>query len=838
VVEKVANLAVALRLDSANFESSATKAQRTIQQSLQGMDQKLAQTGQAFAKFSGQQRAALSNVASQVQDVAVQLAAGTSKLQVLIQQGPQIASAFGPAGAAIGAVGAVLAAAAGAALGFGNAAAASAKKAEDKFDAAAAAVRRLEGDINRAKEAQTALLRQQIDGGPTFTGGKLVEPTLDELEGRLGQVAKLRERERILREAIERDALDNDSFRPSARDAAGGRAIAERNRLAAERQEREKAAESAARAAEMAERRRVAAAQRASDALRRLEQERADDAAESIRQEVSGFEKAMEEKRRSAEEFNRFLLGIERDIADNRAREAKAELERQSAILTDVLVQPFRDLASQVSQIATDLFADFLEKGSISGKKLFDGLADTARTATAGLLGNLLTLPINTAISQIATEAIKPGGSLTGSVTEFAKANPYLAAGIGGAVVGGTVGSLYSNIAGLKPGNQANLGGTIGGAGGAIIGYAVGGLPGALIGGAVGSVGGSVIGGLFGGENNLGNDRSAQTFNTRKGEIVYSDRSFSPENRNITAGILGEVQTLQEALSGLGAAFDNFNLRIEAGNKTGITVNGKQYKTAQEALEAALQELIGGTSGLTATQGTILANSKARSAQEINSDLAFGDVYDRLVGSGDELDQQLSDLNRTFTDASRRAAKLGLDTNALAEAHRKAADEAIRQFQVEQRSLVFRLRQVGGDQSLGLQLEILNAEMQAFAEEAERLRLPLELVTDAHRKAAQQLVEDHARLVESTRQNAINLGRQLDATVRSAASFYDDLIRPLQDAVANDNASPIGQVAQERQRFFDLLGLAQGGDADATRELAGSASTLQGLLRQFGGSGA
>ncbi len=46
----------------------------------------------------------MQNVSYQLQDVAVQAQMGASGLTILAQQGPQIASVFGPAGAAVGAL--------------------------------------------------------------------------------------------------------------------------------------------------------------------------------------------------------------------------------------------------------------------------------------------------------------------------------------------------------------------------------------------------------------------------------------------------------------------------------------------------------------------------------------------------------------------------------------------------------------------------------------------------------------------------------------------------------------------------------------------------------------
>ncbi|MGL4357075.1 MAG: phage tail length tape measure family protein [Shewanella sp.] len=65
---------------------------------------RMAKSGASVEKSVGSMKGAMQNVSWQLQDIAVQAQMGTSALTILAQQGPQIASAFGPAGAAAGAV--------------------------------------------------------------------------------------------------------------------------------------------------------------------------------------------------------------------------------------------------------------------------------------------------------------------------------------------------------------------------------------------------------------------------------------------------------------------------------------------------------------------------------------------------------------------------------------------------------------------------------------------------------------------------------------------------------------------------------------------------------------
>ncbi|KAA1052956.1 phage tail length tape measure family protein [Azospirillum argentinense] len=73
---------------------------------------RIASASDTAAQSANRLRGALGQVGFQVQDVAVQLAGGQSPFLVLAQRGSQVAGAFGPAGAAIGAVIAVAGAAA------------------------------------------------------------------------------------------------------------------------------------------------------------------------------------------------------------------------------------------------------------------------------------------------------------------------------------------------------------------------------------------------------------------------------------------------------------------------------------------------------------------------------------------------------------------------------------------------------------------------------------------------------------------------------------------------------------------------------------------------------
>ena len=322
-------------------------------------------------------------------------------------------------------------------------------------------------------------------------------------------------------------------------------------------------------------------------------------------------------------------------------------------------------------------------------------------------------------------------------------------------------------MAKLKPGNQAALGGAIGGAAGAAIGTMIAPGVGTYVGGTVGAVAGSVIGGFIGGENNLGNDRSAQVYGGRQRQILYSDKSYSNENRAVTQGVLEQVRQLQMGLESLGGTFKRFQLRLEAGNKTGITVNGVKYENAQDALVASIEFLLGKqTGGLTDTQQRILKTTKAESAPEILADVGFAKTYDALVSSGNQFDQQLLDLNETFAAATIKATELKLGTWQLAEAQAKATAEIARQRDQATRGVYQQIAQVSGDTTLGTQLHVLETDMRELAKAAMDLGVPLELVTQAHQMAAQEIARAHDQMIRGVWGQLMALSTDNDLTTQ------------------------------------------------------------------------
>ena len=407
-------------------------------------------------------------------------------------------------------------------------------------------------------------------------------------------------------------------------------------------------------------------------------------------------------------------------------------------------------------------------------------------------LSAIVTQPLTAAVARLSQAALDPNQGLLGGFKSLA-ATPT-----GGALLAGGAGFIGgSALAQLTGGNAqfGGLGGGIGAAGGFALGNflapGVGGIPGAALGGLLGSIGG----GLFGSEKNLGNDRSAQAYRAGRG-ITYSDRSFSEANRQITSSILGEIEALEEAFIGLGGVVGDVKLRVEAGNKTGIVVNGKKYDTAEDALRASIEKLIGGTTGLSATQQTILATTKGGTAAEIGQDLAFGERYDELTYQGTQFELALRNLGRTFEQDARKATELGLDVTALAAARDREAVEIARQADQAARAVTEQIAAARGDTGIGTQLHVLETQMRDLAAAAAELGIPLEQVALAHQEAA-------AKLIAANSQIQRNIAEQLaaltgDRSLQTQLHVLETQIRDLAIAAANAGI-PLSEVTRAHQ---------------------------------------
>lgn len=342
---------------------------------------------------------------------------------------------------------------------------------------------------------------------------------------------------------------------------------------------------------------------------------------------------------------------------------------------TDILLEPWRQLASQTSSIVAGVFDEFLATGRVSMDSLAESLATGTRGILSGFLGNLVTAPLNQAISQLGPElnkALAEGGSVSGVFSDFARRNPLTAA-LGAGAIGMQVGNTFTAATG---GNQtgSSLGGLAGGVAGGVLGSFFGPM-GTVAGAGIGSAAGGIFGGMFGGEDK-DNDRARLDFYTRSG-VTYEDRSSSPQNRGVVNAFAKEVDSLVDALSGLGANVAQVGLQFASGNESGLEFQGKEYSDQESLMNAVIRFIGQNTTGLSANQQTVLRTTKAGSVQEVAGDLAFAEQLDRTRQNMGPFRQQLEDLKDSFQAMRVRAEQLGLATEGLNAAYARQRKEIL-----------------------------------------------------------------------------------------------------------------------------------------------------------------
>lgn len=522
---------------------------------------------------------------------------------------------------------------------------------------------------------------------------------------------------------------------------------------------------------------------------------------------------------------------------DQVRKDQEAQTQRLADLQADILVEPWRRMADEVAGIADDMFSDLLDDGKVSADALADTFTKSINSTISSFASTLVTQPLQKAVAEIGS------GQYSSIGQYFSQNRNTLQGGFAGGAAGIAAGQIGGQALGLD-GKYSAIGGAVGAVAGGIIGaYVVPGIgaaPGAFIGGTLGSLAGGLIGG--GGED-LGNDKSAQVYGSGRG-IIYGDESFSQGNRSITSGILGEVETLQEALGDLGATFKDFQIRVEAGNKTGITVDGVKYDTAEDALRGSIEKLLGArTGGLTATQQTILANTKGGSAAEIGADLAFGEQYDRLTSTGNNFDTAIRDLNQSMAAARITAEKLGLDVGKLDQALAEGQAEIERQRNQATRNIWSQLAAFNGDNSLQTQLFGLETQMRELAKAATDLGVPFEVVTQVHQRAADQLVETYYENIRAMQVQQRTLQQSILDARRGVVGAIDQYLDPIKAALGSQGIgqgvySGIATTGSAVDEFRALLGMAREGDTSALSQLTGAGQAAIQSAQATYGSGA
>jgi len=221
----ISRLSVELVARMEGFEPALRKGDAALGRATRSMGAKVDAFDQRLAKVGGNKLMGLQQAGYQIGDFAVQVASGQNVLTAFIQQGSQVAGAFGPWGAIIGAAGAVAGALAVSLWDSGDAAEkleldigglesgvgalettvrAYIDAIEDTSTAQSAATSKIVADTKREFEAKKELLRlevlrqeaQQAERGIQIAAAEAELGRLDEVQGRLDRMSDAQRRRR------------------------------------------------------------------------------------------------------------------------------------------------------------------------------------------------------------------------------------------------------------------------------------------------------------------------------------------------------------------------------------------------------------------------------------------------------------------------------------------------------------------------------------------------------------------------------------------------------------------------------------------------------------------
>lgn len=403
-----------------------------------------------------------------------------------------------------------------------------------------------------------------------------------------------------------------------------------------------------------------------------------------LHEEVEEAKRAIDEESRAREQAMRALDDTDKFLAAERMRRFHDEVSEQKSAAADIA----RRDSANVRQLGNDIvrLVGALGVGSGSGGNaalgqglalLFSSLDGTSSLGRnfAGLFG--ARTPANDGIPDIEMTpqvfGSNPGGFMSGG--GFAKAAPYLSAGIQGFQLG----SVFGSIGGGNSTN-AGIGGGIGGIAGSFLP-----IPGGKF---IGSAIGSVIGSLFG-PTHPSNFTAVANFGGGLGVTGMGGDKPNSNTTGLAGNAAAQIEQAVAALQGYGATFGRgldflaigeqrnsyFRLAGDTANRT-IGSTGDPNDLALQALRALLPSLSGGSANL----GTALG--RAGSAAEFQSISNFVvnvyDVLTRGAPAATQMETAMKDLVKSFRDSSNEARRLGLDVGALTSGFAKSFNEDVR----------------------------------------------------------------------------------------------------------------------------------------------------------------
>jgi Tape measure protein len=269
---------------------------------------------------------------------------------------------------------------------------------------------------------------------------------------------------------------------------------------------------------------------------------------------------------------------------------------------------------------------------------------------------------------------VAPAGTTWGqALTGTAQVGSTALAGFG-------TGMAFGGMAGTAGGSKM-LGAAVGGASGALSGMAAGAMIGAA-GGPIGALGGAIIGGIAGIVGGMAGTQKGSVGPNAAGELTVRGGRFTLgwSKADNDADINSVRSPIRQASQQLNNLIDKFDLRVASGlegGKFGFYSGAANQKAGlvtdpTEFIEQTLNKRLLSGRG---TTGTILANTQAKTLQELSDDLTFGRQYEKLTRQSSAYQDQLDALADSYADVRERAQSLGLSTEALAMQFEKSRQE-------------------------------------------------------------------------------------------------------------------------------------------------------------------
>ncbi len=330
-------------------------------------------------------------------------------------------------------------------------------------------------------------------------------------------------------------------------------------------------------------------------------------------------------------------------------------------------------LLGNIGSLGSSIFGN----GGISG--LFSGAIDSVGSFL-GFAPSIASITSAGNIGAFTSEAAL-GESQAGGILGSTSFGSFL----GGAGAGFAAGSLLNGLAG---GNSTNgtVGSAVGSIAGAIIGSIIPGI-GTLIGGLIGGGAGGLLGGLFGPGTPSPPSASARVqqlggrFQVFGSASTREDPSAAIANANAAADAINKIVA---AVGGTGVAFNKVfqlgnvggNYQLTDENRPGFAQN---FGDPTTLISSAIAYVLKGNKilGASDTVNTVLQNTQATTADQLNKDLgiaALVDSLDKLKSSvtvlqapTDQAAQAVKQISDAFDQLQLQAAALGIGGNLQAD---------------------------------------------------------------------------------------------------------------------------------------------------------------------------